>query len=107
MAAWALEVVFGEAAQAAAPEVEAVEVRAPDQPAVPIRKSIHPDYLVCLEDGRKFKSLKRHLRTRYNLSPDEYIARWGLPKDYPMQAPNYARARAELAAKMGLGGGSR
>lgn len=72
------------------------------EPAVPIRKSIHPDYIVCLEDGRKFKSLKRHLRTRYNLSPEEYRAKWGLPADYPMVAPNYAKARADLARQMGL-----
>lgn len=71
-------------------------------PAVPIRKSITPDFIVCLEDGRKFKSLKRHLRTRYNLSPDEYRRRWGLPADYPMVAPNYAKAREDLARQMGL-----
>nr|WP_255343287.1 MucR family transcriptional regulator [Brevundimonas sp. BAL3] len=88
-----------------ATDIDPSAVSAPDNPAVPIRKSIQPDYLVCLEDGRRFKSLKRHLRTRYNLSPEEYIVRWGLPSDYPMQAPNYARARAELAAQMGLGGG--
>lgn len=79
----------------------------PLEPAVPIKKSIHPDFLVCLEDGRKFKSLKRHLRTRYGMSPDEYRERWGLPKDYPMVAPNYARARSELAKQMGLGQGGR
>lgn len=72
------------------------------EPAVPIRKSITPDHIVCLEDGRKFKSLKRHLRTRYNLSPEEYRAKWGLPRDYPMVAPNYAKARADLARQMGL-----
>jgi ParB/RepB/Spo0J family partition protein len=71
-------------------------------PAVPIRKSITPDFIVCLEDGRKFKSLKRHLRTRYDLSPEEYRAKWGLPSDYPMVAPNYAKARADLARQMGL-----
>uniref|UniRef100_UPI0025E04F41 MucR family transcriptional regulator n=1 Tax=Phenylobacterium sp. TaxID=1871053 RepID=UPI0025E04F41 len=74
--------------------VETVEV-APKEPAVPIRRSITPDYLVCLEDGRKFKSLKRHLRTKYNMSPEEYRAKWGLPKDYPMVAPNYAKARSD------------
>nr|WP_295042077.1 MucR family transcriptional regulator [uncultured Paracoccus sp.] len=73
------------------------------EPAVPIRKSITADFIVCLEDGRKFKSLKRHLRTRYNLSPDEYRRRWGLPADYPMVAPNYAKAREDLARQMGLG----
>ena len=71
------------------------------EPAVPIRRSVTPDYLVCLEDGRKFKSLKRHLRVKYNLSPDEYRARWGLPADYPMVAPNYAKARYQLAAQIG------
>ena len=76
---------------------------APKEPAVPIKKSITPDYLVCLEDGRKFKSLKRHLRTKYNMSPEDYRAKWGLAKDYPMVAPNYAVARSQLAKKMGLG----
>lgn len=73
------------------------------EPAVPIRKSITPDYIICLEDGKKFKSLKRHLRTHYNLSPEEYREKWGLPRDYPMVAPNYAQARSRLAKKMGLG----
>jgi len=73
------------------------------KPAVPIKKSITPDYIVCLEDGKKFKSLKRHLRTLYNLSPEEYREKWGLPHDYPMVAPNYAAARSNLAKKMGLG----
>jgi predicted transcriptional regulator len=73
------------------------------KPAVPVKKSITPDYLICLEDGMKFKSLKRHLRTRYNLSPDDYRDKWELPHDYPMVAPNYADARSELAKKMGLG----
>jgi predicted transcriptional regulator len=75
----------------------------PLKPAVPIKKSITPDYLICLEDGKKFKSLKRHLRTHYNLSPEEYRERWNLPSDYPMVAPNYAAARSELAKRMGLG----
>jgi len=79
----------------------------PKEPAVPIRKSITPDYLICLEDGRKFKSLKRHLRTKYNMSPEEYRAKWGLAKDYPMVAPNYAKARSDLAKQMGLGQGGR
>ena len=79
----------------------------PQEPAVSIRKSITPDYLICLEDGRKFKSLKRHLRTKYDMSPDEYRAKWGLPKDYPMVAPNYAKARSDLAKQMGLGQGGR
>jgi predicted transcriptional regulator len=73
------------------------------EPAVSVRRSITPDYLVCLEDGRKFKSLKRHLQGEHNLSPDEYRARWKLPRDYPMVAPNYAQARSDLAKIMGLG----
>ena len=73
------------------------------KPAVPIRRSVHPDYIICLEDGKKFKSLKRHLRTHYDMSPEEYREKWGLPPDYPMVAPNYAKARSELAKKMGLG----
>lgn len=79
----------------------------PKEPAVPIRKSISPDFLICLEDGRKFKSLKRHLRTKYDISPEEYRAKWGLAKDYPMVAPNYAKARSDLAKQMGLGQGGR
>lgn len=79
----------------------AVEERA--APAVSIKKSITADYLVCLEDGKKFKSLKRHLRTAYEMSPEEYRAKWNLPADYPMVAPNYAEARSQLAKKMGLG----
>jgi predicted transcriptional regulator len=72
-------------------------------PAVPIKKSVTPDYIVCLEDGKKFKSLKRHLRTRYNLSPQQYREKWGLSHDYPMVAPMYAAARSQLAKTMGLG----
>jgi predicted transcriptional regulator len=72
-------------------------------PAVPIKKSVMPDYVICLEDGRKFKSMKRHLRNEHNLSPDQYRAKWGLPSDYPMVAPAYAKARSTLALKMGLG----
>ncbi len=75
------------------------------KPAVPIRKSITPDYLISLEDGKSYKSLKRHLRTQYNMSPDDYRAKWGLPKDYPMVAPNYAASRSALAKSMGLGRG--
>ena len=75
----------------------------PLKPAVSIRKSITPDYIICLEDGKKFKSLKRHLRTHYNLTPEDYREKWGLPRDYPMVAPNYAAARSNLAKKMGLG----
>ena len=73
------------------------------KPAVPIRRSINPDYIVCLEDGRKLKMLKRHLRAAFNLSPEAYRARWGLPQDYPMVAPNYAKKRSDFAKKMGLG----
>jgi predicted transcriptional regulator len=90
-------------ALAAAAGAGPAEEPAPKEPAVPIKKSITPDYLVCLEDGRRFKSLKRHLRSKYDLSPEDYRAKWGLPKDYPMVAPNYARARSELAKQMGLG----
>ncbi len=86
---------------------EAPAEAAPREPAVPVKKSVNPDYIVCLEDGRKFKSLKRHLRTKYNMSPEEYRSKWGLPKDYPMVAPNYAKARSDLAKQMGLGQGGR
>ena len=79
------------------PPVEALK------PAIPVKKSVTPDYIICLEDGKKFKSLKRHIRTHYNLSPEEYREKWGLPHDYPMVAPNYAAARSDLAKKMGLG----
>jgi predicted transcriptional regulator len=73
------------------------------KPAVPIRKSIAADYIICLEDGKKFKSLKRHLRTHYNLSPEEYREKWGLPADYPMVAPSYSATRSKLAKDNGLG----
>ena len=73
------------------------------QPAVPIKRSVTPDYLVCLEDGKKLKMLKRHLRTAYDMSPDEYRERWGLASNYPMVAPNYAKQRSRLAKKIGLG----
>ena len=73
------------------------------KPAVNIKKSITPEYLVCLEDGKKFKSLKRHLRSHYNLSPEQYREKWGLPADYPMVAPKYAAERSSLAKRMGLG----
>jgi predicted transcriptional regulator len=75
----------------------------PLKPAVSIKKSITPDHIVCLEDGKKFKSLKRHLRTQYNMTPEQYRDKWGLPPDYPMVAPNYAAARSQLAKQMGLG----
>ena len=83
--------------------VQATAPVEPLKPAVPIKKSVMNDYITCLEDGKRFKSLKRHLRTRYNLSPDEYREKWGLDPDYPMVAPNYARARSQLAKDMGLG----
>ncbi len=75
----------------------------PQKPAISVKKSITPDFLVCLEDGKKFKSLKRHLRTQYDMTPEEYREKWGLPGDYPMVAPNYATARSALAKQMGLG----
>jgi predicted transcriptional regulator len=73
------------------------------EPAVPIRKSVTPDFLISLEDGKRYKSLKRHLRTSYNMTPDQYRAKWGLGPDYPMVAPNYAKARSQLAKTMGFG----
>ena len=73
------------------------------KPAVSVRKSVTPDYIICLDDGKKFKSLKRHIRTQYKLTPEQYREKWGLPPDYPMVAPNYAKARSELAKEMGLG----
>ena len=86
---------------APAPPAEKSDLR----PAVPVRRSVTDEHIVCLEDGKKFKSLKRHLRTRYDMSPEAYREKWGLPSDYPMVAPNYARQRSELARKMGLGQG--
>jgi predicted transcriptional regulator len=83
------------------------KIDAPKEPAVSIKKSIGTDYIICLEDGRKFKSLKRHLRTKYSLTPEEYREKWHLPKDYPMVAPAYAAARSNLAKQMGLGQGGR
>jgi predicted transcriptional regulator len=82
---------------------QAEQVPEKPQPAVSIRRSVQPDYIVCLEDGKKLKMLKRHLKTAYNMTPDEYRQRWGLPADYPMVAPNYARQRRDLAKKIGLG----
>jgi predicted transcriptional regulator len=73
------------------------------QPAVPLKKSVHADYIVCLEDGKKLKMLKRHLKTAYNMTPEAYRERWGLAADYPMVAPNYARQRSRLAKEIGLG----
>jgi predicted transcriptional regulator len=82
--------------------VEELPAEAP-KPAVPVRKSVTPEYIVCLEDGKKLKMLKRHLRTTYGMSPEEYRARWNLPPDYPMVAPNYAKQRSDFAKKIGLG----
>ncbi len=73
------------------------------QPAVPIKRSVMPDYIICLEDGKKLKMLKRHLKTAYNMTPEQYRERWGLPADYPMVAPNYAQRRSKLAKDIGLG----
>ncbi len=77
------------------------------KPAVSVKKSITPDFLISLEDGKSYKSLKRHLRTKYNMSPEDYRAKWGLPKDYPMVAPNYSASRSALAKSMGLGNSGR
>jgi predicted transcriptional regulator len=88
-----------QAASGGAAKDEQVEAK----PAVNVKKSITPDYLICLEDGKKFKSLKRHLRTHFNLTPEQYREKWGLPPDYPMVAPNYANSRSKLARDMGLG----
>ncbi len=86
-----------------APNGKAEQAPEPQQPAVPIKKSVTPDYIISLENGQKFKSLKRHLMNSYGMTPAEYRAKWGLPSDYPMVAPNYAKARSELAKEMGLG----
>ena len=82
---------------------EAVPVESAPKPAVPVRRSVTPEYLVCLEDGRKLKMLKRYLRTKYNMTPEQYRAKWGLPPDYPMVAPNYSNQRSNFAKKIGLG----
>ena len=87
------------AGQPQAPADEPTDLK----PAVPVKKSVTPDYIICLEDGKKLKMLKRHLRTSYDMSPDAYRAKWGLPADYPMVAPNYAKARSEMAVRIGLG----
>lgn len=95
-----IETVFAKLSQlGSAPAEPVVE----QKPAVPIKKSVHDDYLVCLEDGNKLKMLKRHLKTAYDMTPEEYRAKWGLTPDYPMVAPSYARKRRELAKKIGLG----
>jgi len=84
-------------------EEKSAPAKSEQAPAVPIKKSVTPDYIVCLEDGKKLKMLKRHLKTVYDMSPDEYRAKWSLPPEYPMVAPNYAKARSEMATKLGLG----
>jgi predicted transcriptional regulator len=84
-------------------QVQKEEPKAELVPAVSVRKSVTPDYIICLEDGKKFKSLKRHLRSTYDMTPEQYRSKWNLPADYPMVAPNYAMARSELAKTMGLG----
>ncbi|HLK25786.1 MAG TPA: MucR family transcriptional regulator, partial [Caulobacteraceae bacterium] len=96
--------IYGALTNVGAP---AQEPAAPRSPAVPIRKSITADYLICLEDGRRFKSLKRHLRSKYGLTPEAYRAKWALPGDYPMVAPAYSAARSSFAKQMGLGLGGR
>jgi predicted transcriptional regulator len=93
--------VFSALTQAVAGKAE--EPKVEPIPAVPVKKSVTPDYIICLADGKKFKSLKRHLRTTYDMTPEQYRAKWNLPSDYPMVAPNYAKARSELARTMGLG----
>jgi predicted transcriptional regulator len=86
-----------------APDAAAAQEPERRDPAVPVRRSVTPEYIISLEDGRKFKSLKRHLMNTYGLTPDQYRQKWGLPRDYPMVAPNYAKARSDLAKSMGLG----
>lgn len=98
-----IQSVYGALTGLSGPSVEAPAPKEELRPAVPIKKSIATDYLICLEDGKKFKSLKRHLRTHYNLSPEEYRAKWGLPDDYPMVAPSYSERRSRLAKDNGLG----
>ena len=93
--------VYGALSRASLQAVEPEKVEL--KPAVAIKKSVTPEYIICLEDGKKFKSLKRHLKTHYDMSPEEYREKWGLPHDYPMVAPSYAAARSDLARNMGLG----
>ena len=95
-----LREISGNGSSAAPAPAEAV---APQKPAVPINKTVSPDHIVCLEDGQSFRSLKRHLGTAHNMTPQQYREKWGLPSDYPMVAPNYAEARSEMAKKIGLG----
>lgn len=94
---------LGELGENGAPGIQGGMMLDRPQPAVPIRKSLTPDYIICLEDGKQLKMLKRHLKATYNMTPEQYRQRWGLPHDYPMVAPNYAQKRSELAKKTGLG----
>ena len=98
-----IQSVHGALVGLATGQVAAAEAAPQKEPAVPIKKSVTPDFIICLEDRKKFKSLKRHLRTSYSMSPEEYRVKWGLSSTYPMVAPNYAVARSHLAKKMGLG----
>ena len=98
-----IQAVFKSLAGAGVPDIPVVKL----EPAVPIKKSVFPDHIVCLEDGRKMKMLKRHLATSYHMTPDQYRQRWGLPSNYPMVAPEYAARRSELAKSFGLGRGRR
>jgi predicted transcriptional regulator len=95
--------VYGALGQTSIAPRDATPIAEKPKPAVPVKKSVTDDFIVCLEDGKKFKSLKRHLMTHYSLTPQEYREKWGLPTDYPMVAPNYAAARSRLAKQMGLG----
>ena len=96
-----IESVYRSLASAGEPTLAAAEDRKP--PAVPIKKSVTPDYIICLEDGKKLKMLKRHLRTAYDMSPEDYRTKWGLPADYPMTAPSYTALRSQFAKTIGLG----
>ena len=96
-----IQTVYSSLSQIDVPAAE-VKAEAP-RPAVPVKKSVTPDYIICLEDGKKLKMLKRHLRTTYDMTPEEYRGKWGLPADYPMVAPNYAAQRSDFAKKIGLG----
>lgn len=96
-----IRTVYGALAEVSGAQAATLEPA--QEPAVAVKKSVTPDFIICLEDGKKFKSLKRHLRTRYGMTPDEYRSKWALPHDYPMVAPNYAKERSTLAKRMGLG----
>ena len=95
--------VYQSLKSAGQPSAAPAESPAELKPAVPVKKSVTPEYIICLEDGKKLKMLKRHLSSSYGMTPDEYRAKWGLPADYPMVAPNYAKSRSDLAVKLGLG----